>query len=65
MLARLTNHSLLNYVSANLALLVAIGIGAGTYFVMILFMRIKEVDNMMDAVKRGLGRTEGQKIIAE
>lgn len=57
--AKLTNQLLQNYVSANLALLVAIGIGAGVYFVMILFMRIKEVDNMIGAVKRRLGRAEG------
>ena len=59
MVARLTNQLLQKYVSADLALLVAIGIGAGIYFVMILFMKIKEVDNMVDAMKRRLGRAEG------
>lgn len=57
--AKLTNQFLQEYVSANLALLVAIGIGAGIYFVMILFMKIKEVDTMIDAVKGRLGRAEG------
>ncbi len=56
--AKLTNQLLLKYISANLALLVAIGIGAGIYFVMILFMKIKEVDTMIDAVKGRLGRAE-------
>ena len=57
--AKLVNQLLLKYISANLSLLISIVIGAGAYFILILFMRIREVDNMVDAVKRRLGRAEG------
>ena len=57
--AKLVNQLLLKYISANLSLLISIVIGAGVYFVLILFMGIKEVDNMIDAVKKRLGRAEG------
>ena len=57
--AKLVNQLLLKYISANLSLVISIVIGAGVYFILILFMGIKEVDNMVDAVKKRLGRAEG------
>lgn len=57
--AKLTNQLLQSYVSANLALLVPIGIGAGIYFLLILYMKIKVVDTIIDAIKGRLGRAEG------
>lgn len=42
---------LLTKFNGNIALLAAIMIGSTVYFIMIYFARIKEVDNMVDAVK--------------
>lgn len=58
--AKLVNQLLLKYISANLSLLISIAIGAGVYFILILFMGIKEVDNMVDAVKRKIEKTVGE-----
>lgn len=52
-LAKCIYKTLLNNISSNTALFVAIGTGAAVYFVIILFMRIEEVDVMK---KRLIGR---------
>ena len=48
--------------SQNMALVVAIGVGALTYGIVVLFMKIPEVDRTAQAVKRriqGRWQTEG------
>ncbi|MEY8304572.1 polysaccharide biosynthesis C-terminal domain-containing protein [Anaerosalibacter bizertensis] len=50
-IARLLYDILLKNIGANLALIAAIIIGAVVYFVMIYFMKIDEVDSMIEAVK--------------
>lgn len=55
-IARLSYSTLLNRISANLSLIIAIGIGALVYFVIINFMKIEEVDSMMRAIKMRLKR---------
>lgn len=54
-IARLLYDILIKNIGANLALIVAIIIGTVVYFVMIYFMKIDEVDSMIEAVKRKLG----------
>lgn len=54
-IARLLYDILIKNIGANLALIVAIIIGAVVYFVMIYFMKIDEVDSMIEAVKMKLG----------
>ena len=58
-LARLSYGALLKRISDNLALVLAIIIGAGVYFVLIYFMGIEEVDSMIDALKNKLKRSVG------
>lgn len=58
-LARLSYGALLKRISANLALVLAIIIGAGVYFILIYFMGIEEVDSMIDAIKNKLKRSVG------
>lgn len=58
-LARLSYGALLKHISANLALILAIIIGAGVYFILIYFMGIEEVDSMIDALKNKLKRSVG------
>lgn len=50
--AKLSYEGLLNRINGNIALIVAVGIGALVYFVMIYFMKIDEVDKMLGSVKR-------------
>lgn len=50
--AKLTYNILLNNLSANLSLVSAICVGALTYFLMISFMRIEDVDIILNVVKR-------------
>ncbi|NLM26524.1 MAG: murein biosynthesis integral membrane protein MurJ [Firmicutes bacterium] len=57
--AKVGHHLLAKYLSSNLALLVAIALGAGVYFVLILMMRIKEVDSLIAALKRRFGQQQG------
>ena len=56
-IARLAYNSLFRIISANLSLVVSIGIGAVIYFIIIYFMKIEEVDNMINAVKKKLKRS--------
>ena len=53
-IARLLYDILIKNIGANLALIAAIIIGAVVYFVMIYFMKIDEVDSMIEAVKMKL-----------
>lgn len=52
LLARWSYGALLAQLSANLSLIVAIAIGAGVYFVLIYFLKIKEVEEIILLVKR-------------
>lgn len=58
-----TSFSVLSrFMSQNMALVVAIGVGALTYGIVVLFMKIPEVDRTAQAVKRriqGRWQTEG------
>jgi len=57
LLAKLSfNYLRINIFSQNLSLLIAIGIGALTYFVIIYFMKINDVDVIVNAIKRKLKR---------
>lgn len=47
----------LKHISDNLALILAIIIGVGVYFILIYFMGIEEVDSMIDAIKNKLKRS--------
>lgn len=58
-LAKLSYDVLLKHIGANLSLIAAIVIGAVVYFVLIYFMGIKEVDSMIDAVKKKFRRSVG------
>ncbi|MFJ7681467.1 murein biosynthesis integral membrane protein MurJ [Peribacillus butanolivorans] len=51
-LAKVTFNFLLHMVSANLALIMSIAVGAIVYFIMIYFMKIKEVDIILNARKK-------------
>ncbi|SHJ54388.1 putative peptidoglycan lipid II flippase [Anaerobranca californiensis DSM 14826] len=53
-IAKLSYNTLLQVVGSNLALILAIGVGAGIYFILIYFMKIPEVDTMVMAVKKKL-----------
>ena len=55
-MAKLAYDILLKHIGANLSLIAAIIVGAAVYFVIIYFMKIDEVDSMIDAVKRKLKR---------
>lgn len=54
--AKLSFDYLTTTLSQNLSLLVAIGVGVVLYFVIIYFMRIDDVDVIVGAIKRQLGR---------
>ena len=49
-------HYALRQVPHNLSLLIAIGVGAVLYFVIIYFMKIEDVDVIVGAIKKKLGR---------
>lgn len=55
-LAKLSFNYLTTTLSQNLSLLMAIGVGAFTYFVSIYFMKIEDVDVIVGAIKKKLGR---------
>lgn len=57
LVAKMTYNILFKYMGVNLTLIAAIIIGAAIYFVIIYFMKIDEVDSMVKAVKRKLGRS--------
>ena len=47
-------YVLLSYISGNLSLIISICIGALAYFVIIYFMKIDEVDTLINAAKKKL-----------
>ena len=55
-LAKLSFNYLAASLSQNLSLLIAIGVGAVSYFVIIYFMKIEDVDVIVGAIKKKLGR---------
>jgi putative peptidoglycan lipid II flippase len=55
-LAKLSFNYLTTSLSQNLSLLLAIGVGAVSYFVIIYFMKIEDVDVIVGAIKKKLGR---------
>lgn len=55
-LAKLSFNYLTTSLSQNLSLLIAIGVGAVSYFVIIYFMKIEDVDVIVGAIKKKLGR---------
>jgi putative peptidoglycan lipid II flippase len=55
-LAKLSFNYLTASLSQNLSLLMAIGVGAVSYFVIIYFMKIEDVDVIVGAIKKKLGR---------
>lgn len=55
-LAKLNFNYLTASLSQNISLLIAIGVGAVSYFVIIYFMKIEDVDVIVGAIKKKLGR---------
>lgn len=55
-LAKLSFNYLTASLPQNLSLLLAIGVGAVSYFVIIYFMKIEDVDVIVGAIKKKLGR---------
>lgn len=55
-LAKLSYNYLTSFLSQNLSLLIAIGVGASSYFVIIYFMKIEDVDVIFGAIKKKLRR---------
>ena len=55
-LAKLSFNYLTVSLSQNLSLLMAIGVGVVSYFVIIYFMKIEDVDVIVGAIKKKLGR---------
>jgi len=58
-LAKLSYNYLATSLSQNLSLLLAIGTGAVSYFVIIFFMRIEDVDVIVNAIKMKFGKAVG------
>jgi putative peptidoglycan lipid II flippase len=56
LLAKLSFNYLTATLSQNISLLLAIGVGAVSYFVIIYFMKIEDVDVIVGAIKKKLGR---------
>lgn len=56
-IAKISYNALLNSINANLSLIFSIGIGAITYFIIIYFMKIEEVDVIVNAIKRKMIKT--------
>lgn len=54
--AKFTYNYLTSIMNPNIALLIAIGTGSIVYFATIYFMKIDDVDNVINAIKRKLGR---------
>lgn len=57
LIVKISYDTLLNSTNANLSLILSIGIGAVTYFIIICFMKIEEVDVIVNAVKKRLKRS--------
>ncbi len=55
-LAKLSFNYLTTSLSQNLSLLIAIGVGAVSYFVIIYFMKIEDVDVIVAAIKKKFGK---------
>lgn len=55
-LTRLSFNYLTATLSQNLSLLIVIGVGAVSYFVIIYFMKIEDVDVIVEAIKKKLGK---------
>lgn len=55
-LSKMSFNYLTSTLSQNLSLLIAIGIGVVSYFVIIYFMKIEDVDAIVEAIKTKLGR---------
>ncbi len=55
-LAKLSFNYLTTSLSQNLSLLIAIGVGAVSYFAIIYFMKIEDVDVIVGAIKKKLRR---------
>lgn len=53
--AKYTYNTMLFDINANLSLIAAIGAGAITYFVIIAFMKIEEVDVILNTIRRKIG----------
>jgi putative peptidoglycan lipid II flippase len=51
-IVKVSYNALLNIISANLSLILSIGIGAMAYFIIIYFMKIEEVDVIVNFVKK-------------
>ncbi len=56
-IAKVSYNALLKNVNANFSLILSIGIGAITYFAIIYFMKIEEVDVIVNAIKRKMIKT--------
>lgn len=56
LLARLSYNSLLDFIDWHLSLLLSIGIGATTYFIIVYFMKMEEVDSVVNTLKRRVKR---------
>jgi putative peptidoglycan lipid II flippase len=56
-IAKVSYNALLKNVNANFSLILSIGIGAITYFAIIYFMKIEEVDVIVNAIKRMMIKT--------
>ena len=50
-------YGMLGFVNASIALLLAIGVGAFVYFVLIFFLRVDAVDSIIGGVRAKLGRS--------
>jgi putative peptidoglycan lipid II flippase len=53
-IAKMSYNILLRSISANLSLIASIIVGAAVYFIIVYFMKIEEVDSIINAVKRKL-----------
>jgi putative peptidoglycan lipid II flippase len=53
-IAKISYNTLINSINDNFSLILSIGIGAITYLIIIYFMKIEEVDIMVNAVKKKL-----------
>lgn len=56
--AKFTYNYLITNISQNLSLIIAVGIGLLIYIIIISFVKIREVDTVIQAVKRKLKRAQ-------
>lgn len=57
LIAKFSYNHLITTISSNFSILIAIGIGVLIYFIIIYFLKIKDVEIMISAVKRKLSNT--------